>query len=171
MQEPVEVTLEGNDKVYCIPLEDMLQKLLNDELVLEEVYMSLYFCTGIKWNYNNKKLPCKLSWCVQVQFCVYGQWQRYIEPRLVVTVQWCSWWLLRVLNVEHQSHGCRLHVDWLAYFYILPFDWVLLSFTIFCGDESDKTYNCLCYNLTITCCYRNNGNMYSEYLCISQRLG
>ena len=48
MQEPVEVTLEGNDKVYCIPLEDMLQKLLNDELVLEEVYMSLYFCTGIK---------------------------------------------------------------------------------------------------------------------------
>lgn len=83
---------------------------------------------------------------------VYGQWQRYIEPGLVVTVQ---------------SHGCRPHVYWLAYFYILPFDWVLLSFTIFCGDESNKIYNCLCYYLTITCCYRNNGNMYSEYLCIS----
>lgn len=99
------------------------------------------------------KLSCKLSWLCRCSF-VYGQWQRYIEPGLVVTVQ---------------SHGCRPHVYWLAYFYILPFDWVLLSFTIFCGDESNKIYNCLCYYLTITCCYRNNGNMYSEYLCISQR--
>ena len=37
MQEPVEVTLGGTDKVYCIPLEDMLQKLLTNELILEEV--------------------------------------------------------------------------------------------------------------------------------------
>lgn len=41
MQEPVEVTLEGNDKVYCIPLEDMLQKLLNDELIYY-VFIFLY---------------------------------------------------------------------------------------------------------------------------------
>ena len=52
MQEPVEVTLGGTDKVYCIPLE-MLQKLLTNELVLEEVclYVNPIICTEIKRNY------------------------------------------------------------------------------------------------------------------------
>ena len=62
MQEPVEVSLEGSNKVYCIPLEDMLQKLLNDELVLEEVYiMSLHFYLQELSEITTKKIALEVS--------------------------------------------------------------------------------------------------------------
>ena len=73
MQEPVEVTLGGTDKVYYIPLEEMLQKLLTNELVLEEVclYGNPIICTEIK-------LPCRVGMFICIKdICIWPIGKRY----------------------------------------------------------------------------------------------
>ena len=63
MQEPVEVTLGGTDKVYYIPLEEMLQKLLTNELVLEEVYVLCESrnCSVMSW-YLKRYFLCESNY-------------------------------------------------------------------------------------------------------------